>query len=91
MFGNDDGSFADTGTDRRIATTTYAASTTLHILGLPAQETILNASSTVKQTKHYYDRLPFGKVSKGNETGTEFWKSGSDTPAQQRRTMPMGS
>ena len=79
VFGNDDGSFADTGTDRRIATTTYAASTTLHILGLPAQETILNnASSTVKQTKHYYDSLPFGNVSKGNETGTEFWKSGSE-------------
>jgi RHS repeat-associated protein len=78
VSGNDNGTFTDTGTDKRTATTTYAASTTLYILGLPSREVVVDqASSTVKETRHYYDGLSLGNVSVGNETKTEFWKSGS--------------
>ena len=78
VTGSDDGTFTDTGTDARFASTTYAASTTPHIFGLPMRERIFNyASSTVRDTQHYYDSLTLGNVDKGNETKTEFWKSAS--------------
>ena len=78
MTGSDSGTFADTGADKRTATITYAASTSPYILGLPSRELLVNqASTTVKDTKHYYDSLALGNVDKGNETKTEFWKSSS--------------
>jgi hypothetical protein len=63
VTGSDDGSFTDAGTDKRTTTFTYAASTTPHILGLPSREQVVNqASSTVKDTKHYYDSLSLGDL-----------------------------
>jgi hypothetical protein len=79
VTGSDNGTFTDTGSDKRTATTTYAASTTLYIVGLPSREILVDqASSTVRETKHYYDGLALGAVSVGNETKTEFWKTGSN-------------
>lgn len=78
VIGSDDGTFSDIGSDKRTTTHTYAASTTLHLIGLPSRELLVdNASTTVKDTKHYYDSLAAGSVSKGNETKTEFWISGT--------------
>lgn len=77
VTGSDNGTFTDTGSDDFTTTISYAASTTLNLY-LPSQETVVNsASTTVKDTIHYYDSLAQGSVSKGNETKTEFWKSGS--------------
>ena len=62
VTGADEGTFSDvvpaSGNDKFSTTITYAASTTLHLVGLPSQETIVNsASTTVKDTKFYYDSL----------------------------------
>ena len=85
VSGSDDGTFTDIGTDKRTATTTYAASTTLYILGLPSREILVNqASSTIKETRHYYDGLSLGNVAIGNETKTEFWKSGGSYASTTR-------
>lgn len=76
--GSDNGNFSDTGSDKRTTTITYAASTTLHLLGLPSRELVVNsASTTIKDTYHYYDGLASGSVATGDETKTEFWKSAS--------------
>jgi hypothetical protein len=75
VTGSDDGSFTDTGTDKFGTTYTYAASTSP--VTFLSQETVVNsASTTVKDTKFYYDSLSLGSATKGNETKREFWKSG---------------
>ena len=75
---SDDGSFIASSTDIFGATYTYASSSTVPMMGLPSQETVVNnASTTVKDTKFYYDSLAHGSVTKGNETKREFWKSGA--------------
>jgi Insecticide toxin TcdB middle/N-terminal region/FG-GAP-like repeat len=85
VTGSDDGTFTDTGTDTRFASTTYAASTTPHLIGLPARERIFDyASSTIRDTQHYYDGLSLYAVDVGNETKTELWKSGSDYASTTR-------
>ena len=51
---------------------------TLSIVGFPSQETVTDQSATkVKEAKHYYDGLALNSLSKGNETKTELWKTGS--------------
>jgi YD repeat-containing protein len=79
VSGSNDGTFTDTGTDKRTTTYSFAASTTPHILGALSREILLDqASSTVKDTKQYYDNLALGNVDVGNETKTEFWKDTSN-------------
>ena len=83
VTGSNNGTFTDVvpsaGNDKFTTTITYAASTTLHLIGLPSQETVVNsASTTVKDTKFYYDSLAQGSIAKGNETKRELWKSGSN-------------
>ncbi|MBI5645185.1 VCBS repeat-containing protein, partial [Candidatus Kaiserbacteria bacterium] len=78
VSGSDDGSFSDTGSDKRTATYTYAASSTLYTLGLPQREIITNsASTTIADKKFYYDGLSLGSATKGNLTKEERWISGS--------------
>jgi YD repeat-containing protein len=63
----------------------YAASTTPHLLTLPSRELIRDqASTTIKDTKHYYDGLTAGNVDVGNETKTEFWKVGTSYASTTR-------
>ena len=76
VTGSTDGSFTDSGSDNFGTTYTYAASSSLAIMGLPSRETVVNsASTTVKDTKFYYDNQSHGTVVKGNETMRELWKS----------------
>lgn len=76
VSGSDDGSFTDTGTDKASTTITYAASTTLYIVGLPSREITNDQNSNkAKETKYYYDNLSIGSVSKGNLTKEESWKA----------------
>jgi YD repeat-containing protein len=79
VTGNDDGTFADVGTDEASTTITYAASSTSAVFaGLPQRETTVDdASSTVSDTRHCYDNQSLGTVIAGNETKTETWKSGT--------------
>jgi RHS repeat-associated protein len=80
VTGSNDGSYTDTGTDKFTTTISYAASTSPYILGLPSQETLLNqASTTVRETKNYYDLLSHGNVDKGNLTKQEMWRVGTST------------
>ena len=75
VTGNDDGTFTDIGTDKRIASTTYAASSTVN-LTVPIEATVLDSNSaTSSDEKLYYDGLPFGQVSLGNLTKQEDWIS----------------
>ncbi len=72
--GSSDGTFTDTGTDKRTTTYTYASSTTSDVASLPSRELVVdNASSTVRDTKYYYDTLSQGAVSNGNLTKRERW------------------
>jgi YD repeat-containing protein len=75
VTGADDGTFTDVGADQASTTITYAASSTSSVFaGLPQRETTVDhASSTVRDTKHYYDSQPLGTVVAGNETKTETW------------------
>jgi len=73
------GSFTDTGTDKRSTDIAYAASTTPYIVGLPKQETLKDyANDVITDTKYYYDNLTYGSVNTGNLTKTERWVQGSE-------------
>jgi RHS repeat-associated protein len=75
----DDGVFTDTSTDKFTTNYSYASNTSSHILALPSDVTVLDQStSTVRETKFYYDNLSLGNASTtGNLTRVGQWKSGS--------------
>jgi YD repeat-containing protein len=78
VIGNSDGTWTDTGSDSATTTFTYAASTTLSSLSLPARELVVDQTgATVKDTKWYYDGLALGYASSGNRTKEESLISGS--------------
>jgi RHS repeat-associated protein len=71
---NADGTFTDTGTDKRTTTYTYASNTVANIIGLPSSERLDNNSGVkVKESRYYYDTLALGLVNKGNLTRKEDW------------------
>ncbi len=71
---NQDGTFTDTGTDKRVTTYTYASNAAAKISGTVRTERLNNQSGTkVKETRYYYDNLALGLVSKGNVTKKEEW------------------
>ncbi len=75
---NDDGTFADVGSDQLTSTTSYAAGGTRGVIGLPASTVTLDQSGTkVAETRSYYDTLTLGSVDKGNLTKAEQWVAGS--------------
>ena len=75
--GNADGTFSDTGTDKRTTNITYAASTSVN-MSVPTRKTLLDSNSaTTSDEKIFYDSLSFGSVSVGNPTREEQWVSGS--------------
>lgn len=73
-----DGTFTDTGSDKRTLVVSYATDAGGDILDKPSQEVLYdNASSTVRLTNRYYDNSAFGVVTIGNETATAELISGS--------------
>lgn len=85
VTGNDNGTFTDTLSDKFITDLTYAASTTPYIVGLLSREITKDQSTTtVKDTKLYYDDLANGSVDVGNETKRELWKSSSNYASTTR-------
>jgi YD repeat-containing protein len=77
VTGNTDGTFSDTGSDKRTTNYTYAASSSVN-MSLPTEKTLLdNNSATSSDSKLYYDSLAFGQVNVGNNTRQEDWISGT--------------
>ncbi len=74
-----DGSFADTGTDKFTTAYAYAASSTAPFSLLSRETRTDQASSTVRETKNYYDALSFGSLNRGNLTKQESWIAASTT------------
>ncbi len=78
VSGNTDGTFSDTGSDKRITQYGYATNTTDYIVGLPSSEVILDQSGNkVRESRYYYDSSSLGTVTKGNRTKEEGWITGS--------------
>jgi RHS repeat-associated protein len=78
VSGNTDGTFTDSGSDRSTTTLSYAASSTNSVISLPSRELLVDHnSSTVRETKWYYDSLAHGSVSAGTQTKEEKLVSGS--------------
>jgi hypothetical protein len=78
VTGNSDGTFSDTGSDKSTETILYSTSTTTQATGLPYDDTLVDqGSNKVKETRHTFDGLSLGSVSKGNETKTENWITAS--------------
>lgn len=77
VAGNSDGSFADTGSDKRTTTYEYAASTSVN-MSVPIRKTLFdNSLATSTDQKLYYDSLSFGSVTLGDTTRQEDWISGT--------------
>ena len=90
VTGSTDGSFTDTGSDKRTTDITYAASSTGWLFA-PQQETVKNQSgTTISDAKHYYDTQSLGTVLKGNETKTEKWVSGGTWVNTQKQYNSYG-
>ena len=77
VLGNGDGTFSDTGTDKRTTRITYAASSTANLTA-PIETTVFdNSSATSTDTKFFYDNLAFGSVNAANPTQEQDWITGS--------------
>ncbi len=77
VTGSSDGTFSDTGTDKRTTLFTYVASTSVN-MSLPRSKTLFDYSNaTTTDDRYYYDTLSFGSVTKGNRTTSEKLKSGA--------------
>jgi RHS repeat-associated protein len=77
VSGSSNGTFSDSGTDKRTTLYTYVASSTVN-MSLPRGKTLLNYNSaTTTDERYYYDSLSLGSITKGNRTKVERLKSGS--------------
>ena len=77
VTGASDGTFTDVGSDKRTAVFSYAASSSVN-MSLPVEKTLLDYNSaTSSDQKLYYDALPFGQLTLGNNTRQEDWISGT--------------
>lgn len=79
VSGSTDGTFTDSGSDKRAISYAYATSTSPWIIGLPKTETAKNNAGTkVAEKKFYYDNQSHGSVTKGNKTKEEQWERDSN-------------
>ncbi len=77
VTGSTDGTFTDTGSDKRTTMLTYASNSTT-LVKVPYNEAVTNQSGTkVKENKYYYDAQSYGSVTNGNQTKVEQWVTGS--------------
>ena len=85
--GNDDGTFADTGTDKYVASTTYATSTSPYLVLPDDTITTDQNGNKVNEKQFYYDSSALGTVSLGNLTKEADWISGTSSPLYASSTM----
>jgi RHS repeat-associated protein len=77
VMGNDDGTFVDVGNDDFTTTYAYASNSSVSILSLPDDVTTTDHNGIkVKESRFYYDNLPLGQLTLGNQTKEEDWKNG---------------
>ncbi|MBP9749671.1 MAG: VCBS repeat-containing protein, partial [Candidatus Pacebacteria bacterium] len=80
-----DGTFTDTGTDKRTITTTFASSTSPYLVA-PATIRVDDYYGTkASESRHYYDTHALGTITEGNLTKEEVWAT-STTYADTERT-----
>jgi RHS repeat-associated protein len=80
-----DGSFSDGGTDKAVETFSYAANSSSYVVGLPSRDTVVDQDGNmVRETKTYYDNLPFGSIGAGNPTKSEQWVTGTTYVSSQK-------
>jgi len=77
VTGNPDSSFTDIAGDSRTTNISYVASSSVNLSSPIEKTTLDNHSATTSDQKLYYDSLPFGQVSLGNNTRQEDWISGT--------------
>ncbi len=71
---NEDGTYSDIGNDTVRSTTTYTNNVADHVIGLPVTEIVYDYTNVkLSETQHFYDNLPLGQVSIGNETSVSRW------------------
>lgn len=75
--GNNDGTFTDIGSDKFTSSYTYATKAGTKQFLVSSQNIVDQNYNKVKESFFYYDNLPFGQLSKGNQTKEEDWKSGA--------------
>jgi RHS repeat-associated protein len=77
VTGSTDGSFTDTGSDKKVTLYSYATNGTTSVNVL-YNETVTDQSAVkVKENKYYYDLQSYGSVTKGNQTKVEQWVASS--------------
>ena len=85
VVASDDGNFSDVGSDKNITDISYAFSLGSNNVGSPSGIVVTDQnSSKIKEVKYYYDNLPFGSISLGNQTKEEVWISGSTYASTQK-------
>jgi RHS repeat-associated protein len=78
VTGSDDGTFTDTGSDKFTTDFDYATSTSSAFMSIMSRTKVTDqTSTTVKDTKNYFDNLSYGIVAKGNQTKEENWTTTS--------------
>ncbi|MGH9760691.1 MAG: toxin TcdB middle/N-terminal domain-containing protein, partial [Blastocatellia bacterium] len=75
--GSDSGSVTDLGSDSLTTTYAYAAGTAPRLFLPDDQITTDSSANKVRESRFYYDDLPFGSASLGNVTEEDDWISGS--------------
>lgn len=78
VSGSADGTFSDTGSDRRTTIYSYASSSSSYLI-VPSETLVTNQSATkVRESRMYYDNEALGDATEGNLTKQENWISSSD-------------
>ncbi len=86
-----DGTFTDTGTDRRNSSYDYVRNGVTGVI-VPISISIKDQSSLkLSESKFYYDNGPFNSVTKGNQTKQEQWISGATYASKQKAYNTFGN
>jgi redox-regulated HSP33 family molecular chaperone len=83
--GSDDGSFSDSGSDKRTTTSTYTNDTVNYIVGLPTNQTLTDASGT-KASETIYTYNP-----QGNLLNRSLWIAGNNYQDTSYTYNPQGN
>ncbi|MCX6718450.1 MAG: FG-GAP-like repeat-containing protein [Candidatus Staskawiczbacteria bacterium] len=83
VLANNDGSFTDVGNDKYITNISYAAGG--NVVGYPSGIIVSGQNNNkIKESRYYYDNLPLGSVSLGNQTKEEDWINNSNYASSQK-------
>ncbi|MCX6792730.1 MAG: FG-GAP-like repeat-containing protein [Candidatus Falkowbacteria bacterium] len=82
---SDNGDFTDVGNDKYVTDISYAAGSANNVAALPSTQIVYDQNSNkVTEARSYYDNLPLGQVSLGNQTKQEQWVGASKYISTQK-------